>query len=170
MAFAFIGAGCFGNTKPVEGDWVLAFTLPKEWVMVAAYQEEINLDKEILRTDTEVYLQSTDQTIVLKDLDSNEDSDNKAIKVSVSQLDSRRVVPSEAEVLENGFSKLDPCAISEDCKVEGSPNMKYYLELDGKKYLFNVFISGGKTLEEAEKVIFSAKSTMIPAVDNGFVE
>lgn len=173
FAIVLVGAGCFGGggeekkaPEVVEGDWVLALDLPDEWVMTSPYKdgESINLDNKIEKLDAEVYLQSTNLTILRggnlpEELEESGSyvTDN-FVFITVTHLDERRIVPSEAEDLGNGFSKLDPCDEVEDCGGAGAPAMKYYLQTETGKFQFNAHVRGHE-LSEAEAVILTALET-----------
>ncbi|MBU1126145.1 MAG: hypothetical protein ABH826_02470 [Patescibacteria group bacterium] len=183
VSLALVGAGCLGGgNKTVEGDWVLAFDLPKEWVMVAPYSLDspIDLEKQIERTDSEVWLQSTpkliyqssgfkpnDETIAEAGLDWDEDVVTQEYsQIVVTYLDSRRLIPEGAEDLGNGFYKFKLCEDDEDCRIGGAYNYEYYLVTQDAKFKFQV--SG--EVNKVEDIIFSAEETTVPEVDYGFSE
>ena len=144
-----VGAGCLGGSKPITGDWVLAFDLPSDWVMVTPYQEEADFDAKINRNDAEVFLQANDAT-------------EPAMKVS--QLDPRRVIPSEAEMLKDGTFRVEVCS-----ECAGAQKYEYYLQLGSDKYKF-IIVDENLTTAEVERIIYSSQQTEAPVVDNGFVE
>lgn len=177
---ALVGAGCLGGgNKPVEGDWVLTFDLPKDWVMVGPYNLDspIDLEGEIERTDAEVWLQSTD-TFVYPSSGAGLSDDQLAeygideilytdfSLVKVTHLDSRRLIPEEAEDLGDGFYRVKLCEDGEECQIGGAHNYDYYYETENGKYKFDIT---GYT-DKVEDVIFSAQETDAEDVDYGFVE
>lgn len=153
---ALVGAGCLGGgNKPVEGDWVLTFDLPKDWVMVAPYQDEdIDLETGIERTDSEVWLQENDATTPV---------------IKVSHLDTRRVIPSEAEDLGDGFFRQTVCDEAQGQECLGVEPYEYYLESESSKYKFiiDTELVDRSTVED---IIFSAEETEAPETDYGFTE
>jgi hypothetical protein len=153
-----VGGGCvnvgdltgnLGGDKTVEGDWHLAFDLPSGWVMVEPYEnpdvEAVVPNQEVDRDMTEVYLQSTDKAIV-----EGETPDGEVVpadtyvqedftQIRVTRLDTRRVIPSEAEDLGDGFFKLED---------------DFYLKTDDANYKFEI---RGDDRNRAEDVIMSAE-------------
>ncbi len=174
FSLVLVGAGCSGgektDNKVVEGDWILAFDLPEEWVMVAQYDatgDGINLEKEITRSDSDVVLQSTNQSIlngsgaVPDDLDMETVVTENFVEINATHLDARRVVPSEGEDLGNGFSKLKLCEDGGDCQNGSSSNYEYYYQTEEEKFKFTIDLNG-RELTEAENVILSAQVTVKP--------
>lgn len=155
FAFAFIGAGCAaggGANSVVQGEWTLTFDLPNGWVMVQPYQPEdtpINLEGDIQPTDSEVILQSTDKHILPEGGEIDEDrlplfgdiTQNDYIQISVLKLDPRRIIPSEAEDLGDGFFK--------DGDV-------YYYKTPDANYKFTI-TAVGRDVQEAVDVIMTAQ-------------
>lgn len=165
FALVLLGAGCFGGDKveEVRGDWLLSFDLPNEWVMVSPYDQDegVKLNKDINREFSEVILQNTDKTIWRGDLPEDiselpEFVSDSYIYISVTQLDPRRVIPSEAVDMGDHFYRFDPCSVAEDCGGASAPVYTYYLEHADRKYQFNVFIKDADS-EDAQKLIFSAQ-------------
>ena len=163
-----IGAGC--STGAVEGDWYLTFDLPDEWVMVQAYKEG-NSPEGVKVTDdqVEIFLQSADTHMIFGGrapepeevaLISKEVQSDDMIKISVTRLDSHRLVPSEAEDLGDGWYSIEPCG-GEECDGAGQNYMTHYLETEeGDKYLFRPYVSG-REFAEAEEVIFTAEEVTV---------
>lgn len=170
LALVLLGAGCFGGDKVdvVEGDWLLAFDLPSDWVMVAPYDqsEGLNLDRKITRNSSEVILQNTEKTVWRGNLpeDTSELPEFEAesyIFVSVTQLDERRIIPSEAVAMEDHFFRFDPCSVAEDCGGANAPTYEYYLEHADRKYKFKLFVKNADSID-GQEVIMSAKRVTPP--------
>ncbi len=153
---ALLGAGCLTKAPAtVEGDWVLAFDLPKGWVMVAPYQdEEVDLEKGITRTDSEVWLQSSESV-------------KPAIKVT--HLDSHRLIPEEAESIGDGFFRVTVCDETQGMECLGVEPYEYYFETQESKYKF-IVDTEETSLTTIDEIIMSAKETAAPDADYGFVE
>lgn len=158
-ALVLLGAGCaaskiFSSLDPsdsvVEGRWKLAFTLPKDWVMVQEYnaprKEAVTPSQEISYALQAVILQSTAKAIVESGTpdeavaaDTYVTSDYAFIRVD--RLDDRRIIPKDALDEGNGFFS-----------AEG----RYYLQTStGEKYQFTI-TNNGKDIDDIEKIIFSA--------------
>jgi hypothetical protein len=166
-----VGAGCSGGT--VEGDWYLAFDLPNDWIVTQAYSEG---DKEegvdVTRDHVEVFLQSADAHMIFSDNELDAETEGRLLRevlyedmtrISVSRLDERRIIPSEAEGLGDGWYKLAPCAETPDDEgcVDDGTTMSYYLEADsGDKYLFRVTVDG-QEISDAEEVLMTAEEVTI---------
>lgn len=150
------GAGCSVGNIPllsgnVKGDWRLTFDLPEGWAIVRPYSEpgdtSRNIVTELNRNLSEVYVQSTDKAVIVDGTapgdavpaDSYVMTDYTVI--SVTRLDERRVVPSEAEDFGNGFFH-----VGDD----------YYLETETGKYKFT-FKQNGQDPQAAIDVILSAQ-------------
>lgn len=151
-----VGGGCvgalgdkFGGDKTVEGDWHLAFDLPDGWVMAVPYDEPdseaIVPDQAIARDLNEVYLQSTDKAVIADGStpDAAVSTDTYVTsgytQIRVTQMDTRRVIPSEAEDLGDGFLKLDG---------------DFYLKTESANYKFDI---RGDDTDQAEDIILSAE-------------
>jgi len=179
-AFVLVGAGCLGTgskqSQDVEGRWSLAFDLPDGWYMMRPYTTDQGASTQSLieRLDPEVYLQDTEKTIWrgnrapqpeditrLQEVVTDQDS---YILIAASHLDSRRAIPSEAVLLANGLKALDPCATNADCGVD-APKMQYWLETNGDKYQFNVFMTPDRLSKEAEAIITTAKAVTAPVAE-----
>ena len=172
-----LGAGCVQlgklvpGQKEVAGDWYLAFTLPAGWVMVDDYNDpvrnEVALDFDIAQSDSEIVLQNVDKPIVFSSgaaPDESVSADsyviNEGTRITVTRLDPRRLVPSEAEDWGKGFFKLKLCEEGEDCQIGGAHNYEYYLVTENAKYKFEVNTRAADrsmAIDEAEDVIRSAK-------------
>ncbi len=169
-----VGGGCLslgklGNDKVVAGDWHLAFDLPSGWVMVVPYQtpntEPVVPSQAVDRDNNEVYLQTTDKAIVIGGIAPEAEVPAETYvtlsgqtQIRVSQLDPRRVVPSEAEDLGDGFFKLKMCEAGEDCQLGGRSNYDYYFKTDSANYKFIVY---GDDTKLAEDIISSAEVVTI---------
>lgn len=164
-----IGAGC--SAGDIEGDWYLSFDLPDEWVMIQAYREADSPEGTIVSRDlTEVFLQSEDTHMIFGGAVPEADAiAGKSVqtedmtRVSVLRLDERRLIPSEADDLGDGWYQLAPCiGIGEGdlCEDDGE-SMTYYFESDaGNKYMLRVS-SRDQDLAEAEEVIFTAQEVTV---------
>lgn len=165
-----VGAGCvslgkLGGQKVVDGKWLLAFDLPTPWVMVVPYQSPSNKavvpSDAVERKDNEIFLQSTAKAILLGGIspdaavpaDSYVGLDGNLL-IKVSQLDPRRVIPSEAEDMGDGFSKVKLCDDGGDCQIGGRHNYDYYLKTEATNYKFSVY---GDDINQAEQIITSAQ-------------
>jgi hypothetical protein len=155
----FAGAGCVGSklTSPfsqneeVEGVWRLAFDLPSGWVMVKEYdaprKEAVMPSQNVTRDLPTVIVQSTAKAIVKSGMPdaavSNETYVTSSFaQIRVDKLDARRVIPSDAEDLGNGFSFAD--------------GKYYFLTASGEKYQF-VITTNGEDDAAARSVILSAQ-------------
>lgn len=178
LAFAVLlvaGAGCMNRDfthQEVSGAWALAFDLGEGWVMVAPYDEDSRLpmNAAITHTDSSVVLQS--QNVKLCYAVDGVCDDATAVapgirdaRVYVTMLDPHRKVPSEAEDLGNGFSRVELCEDNGACRAGGKGNYTYYYADEAGNYAFDYY---GNT-EEAEHVILSAtpvtKFTDTPAIE-----
>ncbi len=161
LAFVIVGAGCIGggilSNKHISGDWVLTFDLPDGWVMTHDYDSgsaTASLRTEIEPGFSDVVIQSTDKLILLngkepdlsKGLTDDDFISENYIYIRVLRLDERRVIPSEAKDLGNGFSFVE---------LEAGEGV-YYLQVGANKYQFIVEYNG-QLIEDAEQVIFSAQ-------------
>ncbi len=171
FGLVLVGAGCSGSTA--EGDWYLAFDLPNDWIMTQAYREG---DKEegvdATRDHVEIFLQNVDAHMIFggSEPDAEEASRllrdivrDDMIRISVSRLDERRIIPSEAESLGEGWYRLAPCSETPDDEgcVDDGTTMTYYLEADsGDKYLFRVSVRGHE-ISEAEVVLMTAEEVTL---------
>ncbi|MDP2631240.1 MAG: hypothetical protein Q8P30_00550 [Candidatus Uhrbacteria bacterium] len=174
-ALVLAGVGCLGlgsdTSEEVKGGWLLSFDLPDGWVMVAPYSldQPIDFGTDITPLDSEVYIQSTGGQIYPSSgaIPNQEDLDGTGlivddlilddyIRISVSHLDPRRLIPEGAEDLGDGFYKEKICEDNEDCRIGGALNYNYYLETEDGKYKF-VTVMIDRTIEEVEGVIFSAR-------------
>lgn len=166
--FLLIGAGCLGigeklsKKNQVSGDWMLAFDLPKNWVMVSPYAEggKVNLENKIEKNQNEIYLQNTSDSVWFGE-GSSEDVSIKTVsedvvQISVSKIDARRIVPSEAEDLGDGFSVVKLCEDDGTCRAGGKLNYEYYFVDGDDKFRFTVLEKGIDRVD-IEKVIRSAK-------------
>lgn len=173
-----VGAGCvslgkLGGQKVVEGKWLLAFDLPSSWMMAVPYQSPSNKavtpSDAVQHNDNEVYLQSTTKAILLGGIapDTSVSADSYTdlsgnLLIKVSQLDPRRVIPSEAEDMGHGFFKVKLCEDGEDCQIGGRYNYDYYLKTDTTNYKFIVY---GDDINQAEQIITSAEVVTAAVAD-----
>ena len=174
-----LGAGCaVGVPKihqpTVEGDWYLAFDLPNSWLAAKPYQEPdqklVTPVTTISRTDNEIVLQNTDKAIVRSDrtpdaavpADSYVRLGTDYAQIVVTRLDTRRVIPSEAEDLNNGFSKLKSCDPGGECQKNGRYNYEYYLKTEVENYKFTLYGDVGQ-IEAMERIIKSAQVVTAPS-------
>ncbi len=146
LGLLLIGAGCLGG-KSVEGDWWLAFDLPTDWAMASAYdltsESPDSFSLDVNREMDDIVLQSTVNAIQKVD---GEYTPNDFAHIRVLRLDDRRIIPSEAEDLGNGFFK------------ESDEN--YYLETETGKYQFKIIMQGSAG-QSVEEVILSAQAVTI---------
>ncbi|MEK7183029.1 MAG: hypothetical protein AAB776_00155 [Patescibacteria group bacterium] len=165
-----VGGGCvslgkLGGDKVVEGDWSLAFDLPSGWFMTAPYQspntEAVVPTQSVEKLDNEIYLQTTDKAILTGGVgaEASVPADSYVTlegnsQIRVSRLDPRRVVPSEAEDMGNGFSKVKLCDDGGECEIYGHHNYDYYLETEDAIYKFIVY---GQDINQIEDIIKSAE-------------
>ena len=172
-----VGAGCMasqgGKNAVVDGKWSLAFDLPEGWVMVVPYQaptsDVVVPSENVERLDNEVYLQSTAKAILSGGIGAEPEVPTDSYEtlvgnslMRVSRLDPRRLIPSEAEDLGDGFYKLKLCEDGEDCQIYSHYNYEYYLKTDAANYKF---ILVGDDVEQMIDVVMSAKvvNTAVPA-------
>ena len=158
FALLLVGAGCLGfGGKGVEGEWALSFDLPDEWVMMRAYSETgsaANALIEIERTAAEVVLQTTSSHIFTseklpEDLEQYGDYVTEDyLKVSVLRLDPRRIIPSEAEDLGEGFFK--------------ESDTVYYLKAEEENYKFTVHAEGREPTDALEVIRTAEVVTVDP--------
>lgn len=159
IVLVLTGAGCaasnlwssMSGSENVEGPWRLAFDLPEGWVMVKEYDEPRNeaiTPSQTVSHDLEtIILQSTEKAIVESGTPKDSVSAETYVTseytmIRVDRLDARRVIPSNAEDLGNGFSV-----------AEG----KYYFQTSsGEKYQCVVTNNGGDE-NLAKTIILSAK-------------
>ncbi|MFA6522012.1 MAG: hypothetical protein WCT24_00215 [Patescibacteria group bacterium] len=165
-----VGAGCFGGKTllgGVEGDWWLSFSLPEGWVMTRDYTANdptSKLNRDLDSTLSDIMIQSTDKLVLsagqTPDLSQGLTADQfvseNYTRIRVFHLDSHSIIPSEATDMGNGFKKLDLCAGTETCTLEGSAQYAYYFEQDGEKFKFTLE-QNGQSIESAETVLTSAK-------------
>lgn len=166
-----MGAGCLSGQREVTGDWYLAFDLPSDWVMVDDYNnpgsKAVELDYDVDRIDSEVVLQNIDKPIVFSNGVTPEESVpadsyvmTNGTRITVTHLDPRRVVPSEAEDLGDGFSQVKLCDEGGECQRDGAHNYEYYFVQDANKFKFQVSTHAENkqtAIAEAESIIRSAK-------------
>ncbi|MFH1632145.1 MAG: hypothetical protein ABIA47_03990 [bacterium] len=174
LSIILIGAGCLGiggdEPEVVEGDWLLAFDLPEDWVMVAPYDMDrpINYSKEIDQGYSEVILQSTgfniytdeavpsDEELIENGIDLKKIVTEDYIQISASHIDKRRLIPEDAEELGSGFYKVEVCDNVSECELANRYRYDYYFETESAKYKFIVY-TNGRDVSEVEDVIFSAQ-------------
>lgn len=138
-------------TEVVAGSWYLSFDLPKDWVMVAPYNEAVQNDitrAPVTSDMTDVVLQSTSKIVALtgsSDLAKETFVTDDYSYIRAFRLDKHAVIPAEAMDLSNGFFKL-----------EKGVNVTYYLKGKGSNYKFVVYWDN-IDLALVEKVILSAK-------------
>jgi hypothetical protein len=167
-----LGAGCWNKVQPtaietVTGNWDLAFELPAGWVMVADYDEpidqQVDLNYEVTgRAD--VVLQSIDKPIVMTEDrtpadDIPEDSYvlNEGARIRVIKLDPRRLIPSEAEDIGNGFYKNMLCEAGGSCTSNNRHNYDFYYQSGDLKYQFKLQATSPELVNQAIDTIMSAK-------------
>jgi len=175
-ALVLLGAGCTTPGSTVEGDWFLAFDMPDEWVMVEHYKmgsEAMSLEEGVNLEIFDVVIQSTDMGVYTSSGYMPEDSQLEEIGgvvtenftyIRVLKIDSRRVVPSEAEDLGNGFYKEQLCEDGGECQIGGQSNYQYYFVTEDAKYQFMI-TQRDQDLEVAEGVILSARETVVDEVE-----
>lgn len=168
-----MGAGCanslplVGGSDTVEGKWRLAFNLPEGWAMLKDYDEPINKEivpsEDVTRDLSDIIVQSTSKAIVgggiKPDSDIGTDTyvSSGFAKIHVFRLDERRIVPSEANDLGEGWYSVKLCEEGEDCTIYGQYNYDYYLVTEsGAKYKFNI-TTNDFDVQSAIDVIMSAK-------------
>ncbi len=172
-ATLLLGAGCLSNiglgSKDVEGSWYLAFNLPEGWIMVEPYNSGditdpgFKLNQEVTQSMNAIILQGTNKAIygstgalgdgISELIDAGKVEVNGPI-IEITLLDERRVIPSEAEDIGDGFSRVKLCEDGDECQIGGQLNYDYYLETAKAKYKFDV---SGLKRSEAEDIITSAK-------------
>ena len=171
FALILLGAGCMPSAS-VEGDWFLAFDLPNDWVMVHQYQmdsEVIPLDEGVSTEMKDIVLQSTPKNVYTSSGGVPETEAFMALGdvemhdftyIRVLKLDTRRVVPSEAEDLGNGFYKEDTCVDIVECGLGGAAQYQYYFVTEDSKYQFIITLAG-RDISDAEGVILTAREVTI---------
>ena len=138
-------------TTVVTGSWYLNFDLPKDWVMVAPYNEAVpnDITKVPVTSDmTDVVVQSTNKIVALtgsSDLEKDTFVTDDYSYIRTFRLDKHSVIPAEATDIGNGFFKL-----------EKGVNVTYYLKGKGSNYKFIVYWDNAD-LKVIEKVVTSAK-------------
>lgn len=145
-AVVAVGAGC--QKKAIEGDWFLAFDLPREWVMVAPYDPEsaAPLDHDLTIDDAEVVLQNVDAKIMPGEGEAATDVVRKDYaKVSVTRYDRGRKAPDGAVNVGGGL-----------VKDESASKPTYYLTVG--EFLYKATVeTDGTPLADIEKILSSAK-------------
>ncbi|MBI1908429.1 hypothetical protein HYS28_03360 [Candidatus Uhrbacteria bacterium] len=179
VVVAMLGAGCRGDEQgsgnvttgedgtvrapeqAVEGAWYLAFDLPKDWVMIPHYNEDVAPapSEDDVSTDlSDIVLQSTDKVVVLtgeSELEEGSYVTDGYTYIRVFRMDKRSVVPGEAEDIGDGFFKL-----------EKGVNLTYYFTGQGATYKFVVY-QDEQEQATAEDVVLSAKEVteFLPAAE-----
>ncbi|MCR4312574.1 MAG: hypothetical protein NUV56_04810 [Candidatus Uhrbacteria bacterium] len=172
-ALLLLGAGCasripiLGGGDSVEGMWNLAFDLPEGWAMVRDYEAPrysmVVPTEDVSRDHTDVIIQSTTKAIVTGGISPEATVDAATYVgedytlIHAYRLDQRRVVPSEAEDLGDGWYRLKLCEDGEDCMIYGQYNYEYYfIAGSGAKYKFSI-ITEGQDPARAIETIQTAK-------------
>lgn len=168
LALVLLGAGCFGagqepEPEVVTGQWHLNFDLPEGWVMTDYYSDGdvVDLNANITAEDTDIYVQSTDKTILrggaavgaIEDLTEDQLEGQDYLLIHVLRLSTRRVIPSDGEDIGSGIMKVQVCEDGEDCRIGGAATHEYYYQSETNPYQFKVYHVGSYTLEDAEDVI-----------------
>lgn len=168
LALVLLGGGCLGGgqgsePEAVTGQWHLNFELPEGWVMTDYYSdgEVIDLESNITAEDTDIYLQSTDKTILrggaaegpVADLTEDQLAGSDYLLIHALRLSTRRVIPSDGEDIGNGIMKVEICGEDEDCRIGGAATHEYYYQSATNPYQFQVYFGGSYTLEDAEEII-----------------
>ncbi len=157
IAIMLVGAGCLGSGS-VESDWVLGFTKMDGWHLVNAYtdrDERADMERDLKFDSVDAVIQTTSDFIVTGDVPETTErygafvSENY-IKITMERMDARRRVPSDAEELGKGFLKVS--------------ETEYYLQLPDETYRF-LIEAEGRSLEEAEALILSAKRAKVPQAE-----
>lgn len=148
-----VGAGCKSASSPVtdQGDWHLAFNLPKDWVMVAPYNPSSKgeLVHKITRDDVEVVLQSTDQKILPGDGEAASQVIRKNYtKISVTRYDANRLLSEDLKTVRGQL-----------LKDEQAEAPTYYMKIGGFPYKA-VVTTDSKSLAEAENILASVKQVV----------
>lgn len=175
-----VGGGCLSlpsvGQKTVVGDWHLSFDLPAGWRMVETYSDPttnpITLSYGVDRADNQIIIQNVDKPLVLSTgaaPQTSTPSDTYVVgdgtRILVTYLDSRRVIPSEAEDLGDGFFRVMLCAEGGDCQADGRYNYDLYLVTATAKYKFEIQSQAlNKPYKIAEDIVLSAKVTTVPEV------
>jgi len=143
LGIVLLGAGCMGGGSTVaEGPWTLAFDMPDNWGMYAPYTDVTFPGADIEKMDSEVWLQNSTETM-----------SNDTLLIKVIKLDKRRIIPSEAEDLGDGFFKDSTCPSEDVC----APT--YYMQTEELKYKFKIELNGHNE-SEASSVILSAEEVL----------
>src|SRR3989338_3277691 len=172
-AFVLIlaGGGCSGVANEVSGKWRLAFDMPEGWVMVKNYKQDSNsvpeLSEDVNRNLADVVLQSTSLPVYTGGiaLDASVDANAYAMDdfafIRAFRIDARRIIPSEAEDLGDGWFRVKLCEANEDCTIYGAHNYAYYyVAASGDKYMFTL-TTVGRSADEAVDVIMTAKEATV---------
>ena len=176
VSFSLIGAGCIAQEPKLQeaqaGDWYLAFDLPDGWVMSPQYKlgEEDPSPSDVNRDLKDIVLQSTVKSVFTSSgmiseqasarVEAGEVITEDFVSIRVLKLDSRRVVPSEAEDLGDGFYKLQICEDGGECQLGGQFNYQYYYVNGEDKYQFLIAYQG-EAITQAEEVILSAVPVVV---------
>lgn len=177
-SLVLLGGGCADRIplisapepEKVLGNWVLSFELPSGWVMVEDYSEPRNEattpSLDITHDQPDVIIQSTSKAVVAGGIapDASVDTTTYVFsdftRIHVYHLDERRIVPSEAEDLGDGWYRLKLCEVGEDCTIYGQHNYDYYYVTEGAKYRFSI-TTNGQDVSDAVDVIQSAKEVTV---------
>lgn len=177
-ALVLLGAGCadriplISDPEPetVSGNWVLVFDLPEGWVMVEDYSEPRTTPAfpslDVTHDQPDVIIQSTSKAIVAGGIapDASVDAatyvSSDFTQIRAFHLDERRIVPSEAEDLGDGWYRLKLCEDGEDCTIYGQHNYDYYYVTETAKYKFSI-TTNGQDVSDAVDVIQSAQEVTV---------
>lgn len=151
-SLVLIGAGCApGSTQVADSDWWLALDLPEDWVMVAHYGDKVPDPTSVAITSamSDVVVQSTALPIELEGEQLDETIEAFVSEdytyIRIFRYDDRKVIPSEATDLGDGFYYDD--------SGEGE---SYWYEGEYGKYRFHLTIDS-QDRETASDVILSAQ-------------
>ena len=173
-AIMLVGAGCLnlpslGQGRDISGNWYLAFNLPSGWIMTREYEVENQgkIDQNVDRTQNTIILQSTDHPAYIDSGAPVEDIATDAVKdnfskITVTRLDERRLIPSEAKDIGHGLFQLTNCDDGGDCQTNGLSNNEYYFQGTDAKYKMVIQYAGGDNYEaDAEKAIKSVQEVTV---------
>jgi hypothetical protein len=170
LALVLVGGGCLGaagGSDVAQDDWFLSFDMPEGFVMTAPYVDGgTPVLLEVDRDMGEIYVQSSSKHQIWggaapepEDIAKiGEVESENMMKISVRLLDERRIVPSEATDLGDGFFINEFCEDETDCQLGGLLNDEYYLVTPENNFLFRVNLRSDEYDQElAEEIIMSAQ-------------
>lgn len=174
-----LGAGCLGqgsnSPKTVEGNWFVSFDLPSGWVMVKPYEDPedrvITPSQSVDTSNNDIFIQNTDKAILVSSVAPTEAVPGDSyvrladgyVRLEVTRLDPRRLIPDEAEALGNSYYKLKVCDDGGACQANGRYNYEYYLKSETANFKFVVYANQDQ-LELAEKIILSGQMVTNPVI------